>query len=32
MFIEEFDELCEIGQRSGQSVDLVDDNDPSISG
>jgi hypothetical protein len=27
MGIEEFDKLCEVSERSGQAVDLVDDDD-----
>jgi hypothetical protein len=32
MGIEEFDQFGEIGERSGQAVDFVDDNDLDFTG
>ena len=32
MLIEELDQLGEVGQRSGQPVDLVDDDDVDLAG
>jgi hypothetical protein len=31
MGIEQFDQLCKVGQRPGQAVDLVDDDDIDLS-
>jgi len=32
MGIEQFDQFCEVGQRSGQPVDLIDDDDVDLAG
>jgi hypothetical protein len=32
MGIEQFDQFCKVGQRPGQSVDLVDYDDVDLSG
>ena len=32
MGIEQFDQLCEVGQRSCQPVDLIDDDDIDLAG
>jgi hypothetical protein len=32
LFVEELDELCEISQRTGQPVDLVDDDHIDLAG
>ena len=30
MGIEQFDKFCEVGQRSGEPIDLVDDDDVDL--
>ena len=32
MFVEQFDQLGEVGERAGQPVDFVDDDDVDFSG
>ena len=32
MGIEQFDQFCEVGQRSGEAIDLVDDDDVDLAG
>jgi hypothetical protein len=32
MGIEQFDQFCEVGQRSGQPIDLIDHDDVDLSG
>ena len=32
MGIEQLDQLCEVGQRSGEAIDLVDDDDVDLAG
>ena len=32
MGIEQFDQLCKVGKRSGQPVDLIDDDDIDLAG
>ena len=32
MGIEQFDQFCKVGQRSGQPIDLVNDDDVDLAG
>jgi hypothetical protein len=31
MGVEQLDELCEVGERTGEAVDLIDDNNVDLS-
>ena len=31
MGIEQFDQFCEVGQRSGEAIDLVDEDDVDLA-